>query len=325
MSRAIRAALLGAAVVITAPTATALAQNHASHHGKGGHDHTAMLLDQAIAGAHRSEANKARDAYRHPKETLQFCGLQPNMTVVEISPSAGWYTEVLAPVLKDNGTYYAAHANPAASENAAKAVANFKTKLASDPVYANVKVTSFGKDHYGNIAPAGTADMVLTFRNVHNWHMNGFAPQAFKAFYDALKPGGTLCIEEHRLPENRPDEAMKTSGYMKVSVVRRLAEEAGFRFAGASEVNANPKDTADYPGGVWTLPPNFAGGDTDRAKYAAIGESDRMTLKFTKPAPQTAKVKKKTHYAANGSRIRRAGTQPISDETRLGVISKSPR
>ena len=269
MTRMLTLALLGAAIATPV-----LAQK--ANVGKA--------LDAAIAGPHRSDANKARDQYRRPKETLTFCGLRPNMTVVEISPSAGWYTEVLAPVLKDGGTYYAAHSNPAASERAAKAVADFKTKLGSNPVYSNVKVTSFGKDHYDQLAPAGSADMVLTFRNVHNWHMNGFAPQAFKAFYDALKPGGTLCIEEHRLPENRPDEAMKSSGYMKTSAVRKLAEGAGFRFAGASEVNANKKDTADYPKGVWTLPPNFAEGDTDRAKYAAIGESDRMTLKFVKPA-----------------------------------------
>ena len=240
-------------------------------------------LDAAIAGAHRSDANKARDQYRHPKETLTFFGLKPNMTVVEISPSGGWYTEILAPVLKDKGTFYAAHSNPAASENAAKAVANFKAKLAGNPVYSNVKVTSFGKDHYDFIAPAGSADMVLTFRNIHNFYMGGIEKEAFKAFFKALKPGGVLGIEEHRLPEDRPDEQMKTSGYMKVSAVRKMAEEAGFVFAGASEVNANPKDTADYPNGVWTLPPNLRLGDKDREKYVAIGESDRMTLKFVKP------------------------------------------
>jgi predicted methyltransferase len=244
----------------------------------------AIDWDAALNGAHRSDANKARDQYRHPRETLTFCGLQPNMTVVEISPGGGWYTEILGPILRDKGTLYAAHANPAASERAAKAVADFKAKMAANPATAKVQVTSFGKDHYDKLAPAGSADMVVTFRNVHNWHMNGFAAEAFKSFYDALKPGGTLCVVEHRLPEDRPDEAMKTSGYMKTSTVRQLAEGAGFQFAGASEVNANPKDTADYPKGVWTLPPNFAEGDKDRAKYAAIGESDRMTLKFTKPA-----------------------------------------
>lgn len=237
----------------------------------------AILLN----GSNRSVENKARDQYRHPAETLTFFGIKPTMTVVEVSPSAGWYTEILAPYLKDKGTFYAAHNNPAASERAAKAVETFKGKLASSPVYANVKVTAFGKGAY-EIAPAGTADAVLTFRNVHNWYMNGFAPDAFKAFAKALKKGGILGIEEHRLPEDKPDDMQMKSGYMKRSTVVKLAEDAGFRLVGESKINANPKDTHDYPKGVWTLPPNYAEGDTDRAKYAAIGESDRMTLKFVK-------------------------------------------
>lgn len=243
----------------------------------------AASMSQILAGDWRSEANRARDAARHPAQTLAFFGVKPGQTVVEVSPSGGWYTEVLAPYLGAKGRLYAAHNNPAASENAAKGVANFKAKLAARPdVFGNVTVTAFGKGAY-DIAPAGSADAVLTFRNVHNWHMAGFAPDAFKAFYKALKPGGVLGIEEHRLPEDRADAAMSSSGYMKVSYVRKLAEDAGFKFVGASEVNANPKDTKDYPKGVWTLPPNFTEGDKDRAKYAAIGESDRMTLKFIKP------------------------------------------
>lgn len=248
------------------------------------HDHNAMLLDQAIAGAHRSEANRARDQYRHPKETLTFFGVKPTMTVVEISPGGGWYTEILAPYLANGGTYYAATANPAASERAAKSVADFKTKLAATPATAKAQVTSFGKDHYDSLAPAGTADVVLTFRNVHNWYSADFAPQAFQSFFKALKPGGTLGVVEHRLPEDRDDAQMKTSGYMKRSAVVKMAEAAGFKLVDESEINANPKDTADYADGVWTLPPNYRLGDKDRAKYAAIGESDRMTLKFVKPA-----------------------------------------
>lgn len=245
---------------------------------------TAADVTSALAGTHRSEANRARDAYRHPAETLAFFGLKPDMTVVEIWPAGGWYTEVLAPVLKDKGKLYAAHVNPASSERAQQAVDRFKTKLASDPVYKAVEVTSFGKDHYDSLAPEGSADMVLTFRNVHNWHIGDFAPQAFAAFYKALKPGGVLSVVDHRLPEDRSDEVMKSSGYMKPSTVIKLAEAAGFKLVAQSEVNANPKDTADYTGGVWTLPPNFSEGDKDREKYAAIGESDRMTLKFVKPA-----------------------------------------
>ncbi len=237
----------------------------------------------AVAGAQRSDANKARDAYRHPAETLRFFGLKPSMTVVEISPSGGWYTEILAPVLRDHGQLVAAHNNPAASAGSAKSVQKFRDKLAAMPaVYDKVRITAFGKDAY-DIAPPGSVDMVLTFRNIHNWVEAGYAPAAFKAFYAALKPGGVLGIEEHRLPEDRPDAAQASSGYMKVSTVRALAEAAGFKFAAASNVNANSRDTHDYPKGVWTLPPNYAEGDKDRAKYAAIGESDRMTLKFVKP------------------------------------------
>ena len=235
------------------------------------------LLD----GPQRSAANRARDAYRHPVETLNFFGLKPTMTVVEITPSGGWYTEILAPFLRDRGTYFAAGSFPG-TEGGAKAVAKFKAKLDADPgSYMNVKTTIFGKGHY-DIAPVGSADMVLTFRNIHNFYIGGYAPDAFAAFFAALKHGGVLGIEEHRLPEDKPDVMQKTSGYMKVSTVKALAEAAGFKFVAASPVNANPKDTHDYPKGVWTLPPTFAG-DTDRAKYAAIGESDRMTLKFVKP------------------------------------------
>jgi predicted methyltransferase len=243
----------------------------------------ATTLEQAVAGSHRSDANKARDPYRHPVQTLKFFGIKPEMTVVEISPSGGWYTEILAPYLREKGTLYAAAGNPAASERAAAGVKAFTDRLAAKPeLYGSTKVSVFAKDAM-NIAPAGSADAVLTFRNVHNWYMGDFAPQAFKAFYDALKPGGTLGIVEHRLPEDKPDSLMKTSGYMKPSYIRGLAEAAGFKYVATSEINANPKDTKDYPKGVWTLPPNYAEGDKDKAKYAAIGESDRVTMKFVKP------------------------------------------
>lgn len=271
---AITAALLSAA---GAPVAAQ--QDHSSHHAAP----TTPDYAAALAGAHRSAANRARDPYRHPAETLAFFGLDPAMTVVEVSPGGGWYTEVLAPLLADHGKLYAAHVNPASNERAAQAVASFKEKLASSPVYRTTEVTSFGKNDYDALAPAGSADMVLTFRNVHNWYMGDFAGDAFKAFYKALKPGGVLGVVDHRLPEDRPDAAMKSSGYMKRSTIIALAEAAGFKLIGESNINANPKDTADWPNGVWTLPPNFREGDTDRARYAAIGESDRMTLKFAKP------------------------------------------
>lgn len=247
---------------------------------------TALRIDAALAGAHRSQAHRARDPYRNPRETLLFFGLRPDMTVVEITPGAGWYAEVLAPVLKDRGRYVAAHNNPMGSPGAQRQRASFIERMAANPdVFGKPAVTSFGKGIETNIAAPGSADMVLTFRNVHNWMSAGFAPEAFKAFYGALKPGGVLGVVEHRMPEDRADTPdNRRSGYVKTSDVIQMAEAAGFRLAARSEVNANARDTADHPKGVWTLPPNFAMGDTDREKYAAIGESDRMTLKFVKPA-----------------------------------------
>jgi len=272
----IRTLLAAALVTMAIPAA---AQDHSPHAAHGAPDYAA-----ALAGTHRSAANRARDPYRHPAETLAFFGLQPGMTVVEVAPGGGWYTEVLTPILAGHGKLYAAHGIPEASEYAAKSLAGYQAKLASNPLYKDVEITRFGKGRYDSLAPAGSADMVLTFRNVHNWYMDGFADDAFKAFYTALKPGGVLGVVEHRLPEDRPDEAMK-SGYMKRSAIVAMAEVAGFRLVGESQVNANPKDTADWPKGVWTLPPSFGEGEKDRARYAAIGESDRMTLKFVKPLP----------------------------------------
>lgn len=247
---------------------------------------TAKLLDQAIASPARSDAARARDQYRHPKETLLFFGLDPEMTVVEISPGAGWYTDIIAPVVADKGKYVAAHNNPEGSPGAQKQRAAFIERVKADEErLGTVTVTSFGKGIEGNAAAPGTADMVLTFRNVHNWVGAGFAEDAFKSFYAALKPGGVLGVVEHRMPEGRVDSPeARSSGYVKQSEVIRLAEAAGFKLAGTSEVNANPNDTADHPKGVWTLPPTLTLGDTDRARYVAIGESDRMTLKFVKPA-----------------------------------------
>jgi len=274
--------VLAPAVAVTALAAAAVAVPGATVPAMRAPQLVEAAIGPLLDGPQRSAANRARDAYRHPVETLNFFGLKPTMTVVEITPSGGWYTEILAPFLRDHGHYYAAGSWPG-TEGGAKAVAKFEAKLHADPgSYQNVTVTSFGKDHYF-IAPPGSADMVVTFRNIHNFYIGGYAPDAFAAFFAALKHGGILGIEEHRLPEDKPDVMQKTSGYMKVSTVKALAEAAGFKFVAASPVNANPKDTHDYPKGVWTLPPTYEEGDTDRAKYTAIGESDRMTLKFVKP------------------------------------------
>jgi len=234
-------------------------------------------LDAAIAAPNRTPANILRDKYRHPAETLSFFGMRPGDTVVELWPGGGWYTEILAPYLATSGTL---HVVPPVGNYDQR----IRAKLSSDPVYGKVQVATFAAGQPTAIA-ASSADVVLTFRNVHSWldEKAPIAPQVFAEAFRVLKPGGTLGVVEHRLPEGADDARQLTSGYVKVSTVRRLAEAAGFQFAGASEINANPKDSADHPEGVWTLPPNLRLGDKDREKYLAIGESDRMTLKFVKP------------------------------------------
>ena len=247
---------------------------------------TEEAITRALDGSHRSAANRARDVYRNPKETLLFFGLEPHMHVVEVAPGAGWYTEVLAPVLRDRGLLYAAHfhTDDEASPFQRKSRAGFLEKLAKNPdVYDKVIVTSLRAPEHTFIAPGGAADMVLTFRNVHNWTAAGNDEATFKAFYDALKPNGILGVVEHRARPGTSVEDMKRTGYMTESYVIQLAHRAGFRFVDKSEVNANPKDTTEWARGVWTLPPTLLGGAENREKYLAIGESDRMTLRFLKP------------------------------------------
>lgn len=241
-------------------------------------------LVAATAAPTRSDINKARDKYRSPAETLAFIGVKPTHTVVELWPGGGWYTEILAPYLAPKGKLIVAAPAGKPSEGIA-------TKLDKDAAaYGKVARANFPSNLGGTGVAAGSADVVLTFRNVHNWKMGylaadkgDYSEAAFREIYAMLKPGGVLGIEDHRLPESADTARERSSGYIKVSTVRALAEKAGFKFAGSSEVNANPKDSADWPKGVWTLPPRFAEGDTDRDKYAAIGESDRMTLRFVKP------------------------------------------
>jgi predicted methyltransferase len=271
------AALGGLALAACAPSAEAL-QSAADDVGAD------AAIAASIAAPTRTPANLARDQYRHPRETLGFFGVRPDQTVVEIWPGGGWYTEILAPLLAERGQLWVA-----ANGNGLNGVRGLMQK---DPeTYGKIRLAAFPAFEAGDTrVPDGTADVVLTFRNVHNWRMGyqrddkqDYAPEAFRQMFRMLKPGGVLGIVDHRLPESAADEREKTSGYIKTSTVRRLAEEAGFRFAGASEVNANPRDTADWPNGVWTLPPSLALKDQDREKYLAIGESDRMTLKFVKP------------------------------------------
>lgn len=242
-------------------------------------------LAAAIAAPSRTATNVARDQYRHPRETLTFFGVRASDTVVEIWPAGGWYTEILAPYLRrGGGTYYAASMG-ANGNNGMR-----RLMTANAGLYGAIRLATFPAfEATDTRVPDGSADVVLTFRNVHNWQMGSnrnnqpYTAEAFRQMFRMLKPGGTLGVVDHRLPESANAERERTSGYIKVSTVRRLAEQAGFRFAGSSEVNANPRDTADWPNGVWTLPPALRLGAQDRERYVAIGESDRMTLRFVRP------------------------------------------
>ena len=241
-------------------------------------------LATVLAGPQRSAANKARDAYRHPAETLAFFGVKPNQTVVEMLPGEGWYTEILAPYLRDQGKLVAVGFPPdSPNEYMRKRQAEYAQKLAADPAnYGKVEVRAMAAEKVDLGAPA-SADVVLNFRNTHNWIRRGQFESAYKAIYTVLKPGGVLGIEQHRAAAGADPKVTAESGYVPEDWLIAELGRLGFEFAGKSEVNANPKDTRDYPKGVWTLPPSYALGATDHDKYAAIGESDRMTLKFVKP------------------------------------------
>lgn len=265
MKRLILAAML--ATGLAGATGTALADD---------------ALKAAIAGEHRSAASKARDAARHPYETLSFFGIKPNMTVVELVPSGGWYTEILAPYLRDKGKLIGAGQAIAPDNRYGMA---FKKKLDSNPaLYDKVVPSVFEPPATYQIAAPNSVDMVLTFRNLHNWVGNGedALKTTFKEIHKVLKPGGVLGIVDHRLPSSMTQDAKASSGYVHEAWVIKTVESAGFKLAAKSEVNANPKDTANHEKGVWTLPPVLANKDKDREKYMAIGESDRMTLKFVK-------------------------------------------
>jgi predicted methyltransferase len=246
-----------------------------------------LTLDSAVSNPGRSAKFVARDKIRHPVDELSFFGVRADSTLVEIWPGGGYWTEILAPFLHDHGAYYVAlqgkGGSEAADAEADKLNALFRSKVDADKAtYGKVVATALGAGQ-DEIAPAGSADLVLSFRNLHNWLEEGFAPEAFASFYRALKPGGVLGIEDHRGQRDTAQDPKAEDGYIRQDYAIALAEKAGFKFEGSSEIDANPKDTANWPKGVWTLPPTFRLGDQDRAKYEAIGEADNFVLKFRKP------------------------------------------
>jgi predicted methyltransferase len=245
---------------------------------------TLDALDGIQAGNQRSDENRARDAFRHPKETLLFFGLRPESRVLEVWPEPGWYTELIAPLVRDKGRYYAAliGADPA-SHNITNRLEAYRRKLDSRPdLYDRVEVVTFPADG-SDALPPNSVDIVLTFRNMHDWMARDNASQAFATLYKALRPGGVLGVVDHRGNPGVPQDPKAKSGYVDVDYAVQLIEAQGFHLVAKSQVNANARDTKDYEQGVWTLPPTFRLGDKDRDRYAAIGESDRFTLKFEKP------------------------------------------
>jgi predicted methyltransferase len=248
-------------------------------------------IDAAVAGPWRVAAERARDPFRHPAQSLAFWGLKPGMTVVEFWPGAGWYSDILAPFLAATKGKLVAAMTPDDDAEGRALNGAYRTKFAGHPaLYGKVETSTFGRAS-GAVAPANSADLALFLRNVHNWMAAGIAEKAFRDAYAALKPGGALGVEEHRADPSATPDPLASNGYVPQALVVQLAQEAGFQLAAASEINANPKDTKDYPFGVWTLPPTRQSSPNgqpadpkfDRAKYDAIGESDRMTLRFIKP------------------------------------------
>ena len=240
-----------------------------------------LALKAAVAAPTRTAANVARDGARHPYETLSFFGIKPTMTVVELTPSGGWYTEILAPYLREKGVYIGASEEVVEGKRAGTA---FRAKLNSDPIYGNVRIGVFQPPAKYAIAPANSVDMVLTFRNMHNWVELGpdKLAEVLRNVHAVLKPGGTFGVVDHRLPAAMTQDATASTGYLHEAWVIKTVEAAGFKLAAKSEINANPKDKANHPKGVWALPPVLANKDDKRNDYLAIGESDRMTLKFVK-------------------------------------------
>lgn len=260
---------------------------------QGGEEDVAALIEEASTGEHRSEKNIVRNEYRHPVETLTFFGIEPDMTVVELWPGGGWYTEVLAPTLTDGQLVAASFApKPDEPEHYRNRIyKSYEEKLAGSDVYSNVELGMLQPGEKVAIGEPGSADMVVTFRNFHSFISSGIEDEILAESYKVLKPGGILGVVQHRAPEGADVTETVEKGYVPEAYVIEKAKEAGFELVEKSEVNANPKDTKDYAEGVWTLPPSYRLGDKDRAKYEAIGESDRMTLKFRKPVEEKSEEK----------------------------------
>lgn len=239
-------------------------------------------LAAAIAGPQRSSENRARDAYRHPQRTLELFGIEPDMRVLEIRPGGGWYTEILSPYLRGDGQLLAGI--PAADGSRARYRQRFLDRQQERPeVFGWIETVTFDPPGTLELGPDASVDMVLTFRNTHNMVGDDGAEAAYQAFFRVLRPGGVLGVVQHRAAEGADVTETAEQGYVPEAYVIQIAEAAGFTLEERSEINANPDDTRDHPEGVWTLPPVYRLGETDRARYEAIGESDRMTLRFRKP------------------------------------------
>jgi predicted methyltransferase len=254
-----------------------------------GSDADGTLLKAAVDSPLRTVAYRERDGARHPYETLRAFGLRPEQTIVEIAPGGGWYTEIIAPYLRDHGHYIAAlyvEDDPAGQAEAtlAKERERFDTKFTRQPQrYGKIDVGTLRAQGLTDVGAPGSADVVLTFRNIHNWIADDHFDAALHAFFEVLKPGGILGVEEHRALAGTPLDRIIASGYVPQQYVVDHARAAGFELMASSEINTNPRDTKDHPDGVWSLPPTLRGKSVDRDRFMAIGESDRMTLVFVKP------------------------------------------